>query len=86
VVVRGGVEPPTFRFSEGLAGPGRSIRVRPTGPNKVLAPFGVQDQPEISTVVVSKALARSTNEEGADLAMSHDHSGFDAGSQRPNRL
>jgi hypothetical protein len=31
-VVRGGVEPPTFRFSEGFAGPGQSITVRFTRP------------------------------------------------------
>jgi hypothetical protein len=79
-VVRGGVEPPTFRFSEGLAGPGRSTRVRPTGPDDVLAPFGVRDQPQISTVVVSKELTRSTDEEQAGLTIPHDYSRPDAGS------
>jgi hypothetical protein len=56
-VVRGGVEPPTFRFSEGLASPGESTTDRLTRPYDVLAALGVQDQPHVSTAVVSRALA-----------------------------
>ena len=33
LVVRGGVEPPTFRFSEGYPGPQQSIKVSLTGPD-----------------------------------------------------
>src|SRR5215831_11819236 len=59
VVVRGGVEPPTFRFSGGLASPGVSTTGRLTRPYDVLAPLEVQDHPPVSTAVVSKVLARS---------------------------
>jgi hypothetical protein len=65
VVARGGVEPPTFRFLEGFAGPGRSITGRLTGPTAALAPFGIQDRPHASTAVVSKALARSANDKSS---------------------
>ena len=58
-VVRGGVEPPTFRFSEGLASPGVSTTGRLTRPYEVLAALEVQDQPHVSTAVVSTALASS---------------------------
>ena len=64
LVVRGGVEPPTFRFSAGCAGPGRSIAGRLTGPTAALAPFGIQGRPHVSTAFVSKALARSPNDSG----------------------
>ena len=58
-MVRSGVEPPTFRFSGGLASPGVSTTGRLTRPYDVLAVRGVQYQPDVSTAVVSKALARS---------------------------
>jgi len=85
VVVRGGVELPTFRFSEGFAGPGRSIRVRPTGPDDALATFGVREQPHISTVVVSKALARSADGKKADWRGRMTTLAVMAGSQRTMR-
>src|SRR5215471_19168009 len=59
VVVRGGVEPPTFRFSGGLASPDESTTGRVTRPYNALAALGVHDQPHVSTVVVSTALAGS---------------------------
>src|SRR6516162_9545259 len=59
VVVRGGVEPPTFRFSGGFASPGASTTGRLTRPYDALAPLEVQDHPHVSTAVVSKVLARS---------------------------
>jgi hypothetical protein len=37
VVVRGGFEPPTFRFSEGFEGPAKSIAERLTRPDVVSA-------------------------------------------------
>ena len=58
-VVRGGVEPPTFRFSGGLDSPGESTTGRLTRSCNVLAALGVQDQPHVSTAVVSMALASS---------------------------
>jgi len=57
VVVRGGVEPPTFRFSGGLASPGMSTIGRLTRPYDVLAALEVQVQPHVSTTVVSTVLA-----------------------------
>ena len=48
------LEPPTFRFSEGFARPGGSITGRLIGPYDVLVPSEVQDQPHVSTAVVSK--------------------------------
>jgi len=56
-VVRGGVEPPTFRFSGGLASPGMSTIGRLTRPYDVLAALEVQVQPHVSTTVVSTVLA-----------------------------
>ncbi len=65
-MVRGGVEPPTFRFSGGLAGPGESIAGWLTGPSGALALLRVQARPHLSTAVVSTALARSAgDQEGA---------------------
>jgi len=61
-VVRGGVEPPTFRFSGGLASPGVSTTGRLTRPYDELVLASVQDQPQVSTAAVSKALARSADE------------------------
>jgi hypothetical protein len=40
VVVRGGVEPPTFRFSGGFAGPGESSAVRLTRQSAALTVSG----------------------------------------------
>jgi hypothetical protein len=57
-VVRGGVEPPTFRFSGGLPSPGQSTIGGLTRPYGMQATLGVQDQPHVSTAVVSTALAR----------------------------
>jgi hypothetical protein len=56
-VVRGGVEPPTFRFSGGLASPGESTTGRLTRPYGVLAVLEVQGHPHVSITVVSKVLA-----------------------------
>jgi hypothetical protein len=64
VVVRGGVEPPTFRFSEGMASPGESTADRLTRPYGALAPSEIHDHPPVSTAVVSKVLARSANDQG----------------------
>jgi hypothetical protein len=47
----------SFRFSGGLAIPGESIADRLTRPYDVPAVLGVQDQPHVSTAVVSTALA-----------------------------
>jgi hypothetical protein len=66
-VVRRGVEPPTFRFSEGFASPGPSIAGRLTGPTAAWAPVGIQGQPHVSTAVVSKALARSAGGKSAGV-------------------
>src|SRR5262249_41126033 len=52
-VVRGGVEPPTFRSSGGLASSGESTADRLTRPYGVLALLEVQDHPHVSTAVVS---------------------------------
>jgi hypothetical protein len=52
-----------IRFSGGFAGPERSITGRLTGPVAALAPSGIQDQPHVSTAVVSKALAGSAGQE-----------------------
>jgi hypothetical protein len=60
VVVRGGVEPPTFRFSGGLARPGQSTTAQLARPDGASAVPTVQDQPHVSTAVVSTALARPT--------------------------
>ena len=54
LVVRGGVEPPTFRFSGGLASTGMSTTDRLIRPYDALAPLEVQDHPHVSTAVVSK--------------------------------
>ena len=59
VAVRGGVEPPTFRFSGGFASPYESTTGGLTRPYGMLTVLGVQDQLHVSTAVVSKALARS---------------------------
>jgi hypothetical protein len=59
VVVRGGVEPPTFRFSGGFAGPGESTTGQLARPDGASAAPTVHDQPHVSTAVVSAALARS---------------------------
>ena len=56
---QGRVEPPTFRFSGGLACPGKSTKGRLTRPYDALAPSEVQDYPHVSTAVVSEVLARS---------------------------
>jgi hypothetical protein len=53
------LQPPTFRFSGGFAGPGRSSTDCLTRPYDELGLLGVQDQPHVSTAVVSSALARS---------------------------
>jgi hypothetical protein len=58
-VVRGGVEPPTFRFSGGFAGPRESMTGRLSGLYAALAACGVQVHRHVSTAVVSAALARS---------------------------
>jgi hypothetical protein len=60
-VVRGGVEPPTFRFSGGFARPGKSTADHLTGLDAVQALPSVQDQPHVSIAVVSKVLARAVN-------------------------
>jgi hypothetical protein len=49
----------SFRFSEGFAGSDQSATGRLTGPYDTVAALTVQDQPHISTAVVSEALARS---------------------------
>jgi hypothetical protein len=49
----------SFRFSGGFAGPRWSIIGRLIGPYDALARLGVQEQPHVSTAVVSTALARS---------------------------
>jgi hypothetical protein len=59
LVVRGGVEPPTFRFSGGLASPAESTTGRLSRPYDVRAVLGVQNQRHVSTAVVSTALASS---------------------------
>src|SRR6516162_5939177 len=81
MVVRGGVEPPTFRFSEGFAGPGMSITSRLTGPYAAPAPSAVQAQPHVSTAVVSKALARSAGDNSC-----HWRARLNGLRQRPSRL
>src|SRR5437868_1355243 len=53
VVVRGGIELPTFRLSGGFASPGQSTTVQLTGLYDVLALLGVQDRPHVSRAVVS---------------------------------
>jgi hypothetical protein len=63
-VVRGGVEPPAFRFSAGFAGPGRSITCQLTRPDEALAVFGIHNQPHVPEAVVSKVLARSGHVQG----------------------
>jgi hypothetical protein len=50
---QGGVEPPTFRFSGGLARPGESTTGQLTRPDGVSAGETVHDQPHVSTSVVS---------------------------------
>jgi hypothetical protein len=77
VVVRGRIELPTFRFSEGFAGPGRSITGRLTGRTAALGPFGIQDRPHVSTAVVSNALARSANGESSGRWVSGASCGLD---------
>jgi hypothetical protein len=67
-VVRGGVEPPTFRFSGGCAGPRESATGRLCRPCDVLAALGVQVHRHVSTAVVSTALAGSTISYGGWLA------------------
>ena len=57
MAVRGGVEPPTFRFSGGFSSPRGSTTRRLTRPYDVRAVLGVQDQPHVSTAVVSTVLA-----------------------------
>src|SRR5580693_3839039 len=57
MVVRGGVEPPTFRFSGGFAGPGWSSAGRLTGANAAVCLLAVQDQLQVSRAVVSEVLA-----------------------------
>ena len=64
VVVRGGVEPPTFRFSGGFAGPGWSTISHLSGQNAVLLLTGVQDCRHSSRRVVSTSLARSAGPAG----------------------
>jgi hypothetical protein len=48
---------PSFRFSEGLAGPGESTIVRLSRPFDLLEHLGIQDWLQASTSVVSNALA-----------------------------
>src|SRR5215468_1296840 len=60
VVVRGGVEPPTFRFSGDLASPDVSTTDGLIRPYDMRAVHGVQNQPHLSTAVVSTALANPT--------------------------
>ena len=58
-LVRGGVEPPTFRFSGGFARPGESVTGCLSGLYQVLPHLGVHVQHHASTAVVSTTLARS---------------------------
>jgi len=57
LVVRGGVEPPTFRFSGGFARPDESTIDHLNRPNDVSERHDVQDWPLASTAIVSTALA-----------------------------
>jgi len=59
MVVRGGVEPPTFRFSGHFADPGGSRAVRLTSSSLVWAVVSVHRDPHPSRTVVSNSLARS---------------------------
>lgn len=61
LVVRGGIEPPAFRFSAGFPGLSESIAGHLIRPNDAPVLFGIRDQPYVSKAVVSKALARSTD-------------------------
>src|SRR6266487_5186031 len=58
LVVRGGIEPPAFRFSAGFVGPGKSITGGLTRSDDMLAPLGIRGSLHASAAVVSKALAR----------------------------
>lgn len=64
LAVRDGVGPPSFRFSGGLAGPGRSIPGCLSGPFVALATRSVQVHRRVSTAVVSTVLARSAASQG----------------------
>ena len=59
-VVRGGVEPPTFRFQEACLVQVSPPKGRLTRPYDVRPVLGVQHQQHMSTAVVSAALASST--------------------------
>ena len=59
LAVRGGVEPPTFRFSGGFAGPGESTTGRLGSPNDALALLRSEDQRHVCTAFVDAAVARS---------------------------
>jgi hypothetical protein len=58
-VVRGGIEPPAFRFSGGIADPGGSRAVRLTSSSLIRAVLSVYRDPLPSRTVVSNSLARS---------------------------
>ena len=60
-VVRGGIEPPAFRFSGGFERPDRSITGCLARPDVALAGVSVLAQPHVSRAVVSKMLARSSD-------------------------
>src|SRR5262249_54778082 len=59
VVVRGGVEPPTFRFSGGCTGPGESTIGHLSSQDGADLRAGIQDCSHVSRSVVSSQLARS---------------------------
>jgi hypothetical protein len=65
VVVRGGVEPPTFRFSGGFGSSGKSTAVRLTRSYGTATACVVQDQPHASRIAVSGRLARSQGRQDA---------------------
>lgn len=56
-VVRSGIEPPTFRFSGGLAGPLTSVAAHLSTPHAELALSGIRARHLVSVAVVSAALA-----------------------------
>ena len=84
-MVRSGIEPPAFRFSEGLACPRGSTTGRRTGPSGALALLVIHDQPYVSTAVVSKALARSAGGNDRACGASQVGAALEPGEDQPRQ-